>query len=922
MRRERRAWYSVFTMKTRISIFLLAAASMSAAHAADIQKADNTDNLNLESSWVGGTVPGAGDVAVWPLVPSQTLTTSLGAPLEFAGIIVTNAAGSTLWNNYSITINGSDTLSLGSGGILYGGKKTMAVYAPLSVTADHAWTCNGGGTLGIYGTVAFNGNTVTGRGSNTKETKGRFSGPGTLVNEGGAIKMSAGSAAPDVDFVARLNAGAVFDQTPATGGAYRFSSVTLNGLGHNDGAYIQSIGRKNEDGHDLIGPLTATNANGVVTTSPNAAKHLTLEADSLAIGPTAFLYFRGANLGVTPQADLVPGDSSVLFKTAPALVGGGGAVGTVTQSILPAAIVSTNTSVYGMSLATYDSAYGIRMLDPTTEYSQAVPFGQNTLENVRLANDGTAGAQLSLSLPDGTTTVNSLFIDIAGENGTGGYLIDAEADASPVLRINSGMVYVRNFKSQSRTANVDNIPVKDVALDFAGHRGTVVSYQSDSNNMTAQALELRGPIVNDGGEGVNFCSVQGRGFVYLYGTSASTYTGPTRLISGLLKLSKPNSSTVNVCIPGDLEIYSGTCQNTGNTLPDTSDIRIYGGTLSQKAGASNSGSGAQETFRNLTMYGGSYGMGADGTSSGSTTMESALLEGGTLTQTRGHSLTVHGVFALAGGTNAVHRFNSSSNRTRQFFQGGVVITNTAFGAYVPMIYDAGTNETTPGAKAELSVGLSFAGNAENDNTAVIHAAAPGEGIDWAQFLLNGALVFDIGDGAAAVDLRIEPQLVDNGTTAGSIRKTGAGTLALVNPASSYTGGTTVEAGALVADGALAGDVTVASGAAFQAGTLADTGALAVDGDLALAAGAHLRMEASASAATLGTFTGDVTASGQVVVDSAYTEDADTKEARKILAAHSIQGTFVASDPLLSVSIRKGGTELWICERRATLLLLR
>ena len=910
-------------MKTTAPLAILTTLALgSSLQAADIQKADNTDNLNLDSSWVGGTVPGAGDVAVWPLLPTQNLTTSLGAPLEFAGIIVTNAAGSTLWNNYNITINGSDTLSLGSGGILYGGKKSMSIFVPLSVTADHAWTCNGGGTLGIYGAVAFNGHTVTGRGSNTKETRGRFSGPGTLVNEGGALKMSNGSAAPDVDFVARLNAGAVFDQTPATGGAYRFRSVTLNGLGHNDGAYIQSIGRKNEDDHDRIGPLTATNANGVVTTSPNAAKHLTLEADSLAIGPTAFLYFRGANLGVSPQADLVPGDSSVLFGTAPALVGGGGARGTVTQSILPSAIVSTNTSVYGMSLATYDSAYGIRMLDPATEYSQTVPFGTNTLENVRLANDGTAGAQLSLSFPDGLTTVNSLFIDIAGDNGTGGYLINAEADASPVLRVNSGMIYVRNYKSQSRTANVDNIPVKDVALDFAGHRGTIVSYQSDHNNMTAQALELRGPIVNDGGEGVNFCSVQGRGFTYLYGTTANTYTGPTRLVGGYLKLSKPDSSTVNVCIPGDLEIYGGTCQNTGNTLPDTSDIRIYSGNLIQKAGASNSGSGAQETFRNLTMWGGSYGLGADGTSSGSTTMESALLLGGTLTQTRGHSLTVHGVFALAGGTNAVHRFNSSSNRTRQFFQGGITITNTVAGEYVPMIYDAGTNETTPGAKAELSVGLSFAGNAENDNTAVIKAAAPSEGIDWAQFLLNGALAFDIGDGAADIDLRIEPQLVDNGTTAGSLQKTGAGTIALVNPASSFTGTTSVQAGVLVADGALAGDVSVANGATFQAGSIGDTGSVALGGDLALANGARIRVRHDGTVATLGTVAGTVTSAGKTYV---FVEGADVsalKAGFKFMEASSFSGEFVSTDPKVSVVKRNNGTELWLRATESTVLLLR
>ena len=434
-----------------------------------------------------GDIQGADDIAQWPLVPTKNMVSAIGAPLEFAGIIVTNATGSTTWNSYSITINGSDLLSIGSAGIFYGaGKnKTLAINNPLSVTADQVWLCNGGGTLGVYGSVAFNNHTVIGQGGNTKEVRGVLTGPGTLVNEGGAIKMSNGSAGPNVDFVAKFNAGAQFNEVPAPDGVYRFKSVMLDDTGHYDGAYIQSNGRKNENGHDRVGPLTAAAAYCVMTANPNIATHMTMEVDALSINSAALMHFRGTGLGLSQQTDLVPSESSILFGMAPTLLGGAGGRGTVTQSIIHAAIASTNASSSGMSFATYDSAYGIRMLDLETEFTHALPLGLDTLENVRLVNDGTSSERLEVLLPDGQTAVNSLMIDIAGANGTGGFLIGAAKDASPTLRISSGMVYVRNDKSQARTANVDNIPFQGFTIDLAGHCGTFVTYQTDSNNMQA-----------------------------------------------------------------------------------------------------------------------------------------------------------------------------------------------------------------------------------------------------------------------------------------------------------------------------------------------------------------------------------------------------------------------------------------------------
>ncbi len=250
------------------SAILLSAASIDAA---EIFKANNNDDLNLASSWVGGAVPGAGDIAQWPLVPTGNMASDIGAPWSVAGIVVTNGADSTGYNNYNVSINGSDTLTLGKWGIDYNGKKNLTVNTPISVAADQTWSCQGGGSLTIANTVALNGHVVAFAGGNTKEVKGLFSGAGTLFAKAATIKMSSGSAAPDADARIVLGANVSFDQTPAANGVYRFRNITLDGTGSGDGAFVYANGPKNENGHDRIsGTLSVESGNGNVALDEDA----------------------------------------------------------------------------------------------------------------------------------------------------------------------------------------------------------------------------------------------------------------------------------------------------------------------------------------------------------------------------------------------------------------------------------------------------------------------------------------------------------------------------------------------------------------------------------------------------------------------------------------------------------------------------
>src|SRR6218665_2018127 len=60
--------------------------SGSALWAADVVKDNNTNNLNLTTSWVGGIAPTNADVAVWNATVAAANTTLLGANTSWQGI--------------------------------------------------------------------------------------------------------------------------------------------------------------------------------------------------------------------------------------------------------------------------------------------------------------------------------------------------------------------------------------------------------------------------------------------------------------------------------------------------------------------------------------------------------------------------------------------------------------------------------------------------------------------------------------------------------------------------------------------------------------------------------------------------------------------------------------------------------------------
>jgi len=158
------------------------------AQAADRTKANNADNLNLATSWLGGALPGAGDVAVWNSIVTAANSALLGTDLSWQGIRIADPSG-------NVTIDGGNTLTLGYAGInattLSNSREFHLFNSKLVLAADQEWTFSGwnnaeignttsdeidtaGHTLNVRNGASIFKSAITGAGGLTKSGNGQL----------------------------------------------------------------------------------------------------------------------------------------------------------------------------------------------------------------------------------------------------------------------------------------------------------------------------------------------------------------------------------------------------------------------------------------------------------------------------------------------------------------------------------------------------------------------------------------------------------------------------------------------------------------------------------------------------------------------------------------------------------------------------
>lgn len=890
----------------------------SLSHADVITKADNADALNLESSWAEGKVPGTNDVATWNAALTASKTYSLGADQSWLGMAVTADPGGNL------VFNVGYTLTLGRDGFFATPNRTITVNGPTTLSADQMWVM--GQNTATFAAIDTAGHSLTLAGGGIKQIKGAVTGGGTLFLSKGGTKLSNGSVATASAICVSNGASLTFDATPAAGGAARAATVVLRGAGNDSArAALTSSGVISANTFDEIsGTLVIDAGQAFVNAAPNAAKPLVLNAGSLTRNTGGTVLFRGTDLGTSPTASSAAGKANITFTTAPTLLGGTGAAGSTTLGILPWATGDQTSGGAGTGLVTYDPLYGIRLLSTNTEFTALITNGQSQLDNVRYVNTSGSGIQTTTLTQD--TTINSLSFEVTGTGTNSGVLIIGDAPDRQ-LTLNSGTVFAR--QTVASAVSSDSMSITNLTLNLNGQPGVILCQANGLNQgNTPAALFLSAAITNDGGNGVTFGTVGGgNGEIYIAGSTTNTYTGPTILNSGFLRLSKPLQ---NRSIPGDLILNGGVLLKSTEAIPDTADLILNGGSFYFDNTTSSGNNGHQETLRNLVMNGGTINYN-NGKSHRFYINGNATVYTGDLRLNTGGDITVGGTTTLSGGRVLVSLSDSTTAFNALFTLNDLVITNLTTGVYTSVVLRA--DASNKGGLLTLGGTVSFVGNNTNTNATRFDSennALAQQGV----IALNGPRTFDIGDGAAASDLLITPTITNSDASAGGLIKTGAGTLAL-HGTNTYTGDTTVNAGTLALNGSLASPVTVNSGAtltgtglinatnatdlAVAAGGIVNPGAagavgtLSVTGDVSFASASVFRVDADGTGADLLAVSGTVSG-GPVTVEVSGTLAGPTM----IMKGASVSATFVTTAPGLSLS-KRYGTELWLVKSQGTLL---
>ncbi len=738
-------------------------------------------HLNGGTLFVGGT---SGDATLGATgagndlsMNGGTLFMNLSGGLTTARNISLGANGGTLSQNTPLTVNG---VISGSGPLTINANQTTGV---LTLTNQNTYT--GATVLGstiFGGAVSPTALTLSGNGSIAASSSLDLSGTLTLDNSGTTGIDRLGDTAP----------------------------VTSRGV------FLTTTGNASTASVENAGALTLASGVTTLNVAPGAAGSR-LNFASLATQNGAALFVRGTNLGATPGA----GNATITVGAGPALVGGGGAAGSTTISIVPgvagnltASTTGGNTvaNSVGSSFVTYDPTNGFRPL-ATTEYATAL--GNNATDNVRLTAATVAPA---------TSTANAvLFAPAAAATLSGG-----------TINVTSGAFLY------SPTAGTGGDTVS-ASLNFGTARGVV---------MATSPVTISGALSGSGG-----LTVASPTTSIITISGANTYTGTTTLVGG----TNPSSSGIVQ--------FTGAVANDGVTAGpfglDTSAIVLNGGTgpvllaptatttfnrnllVAPTGGGASAAFGTYLTGVGLTMngnidlegdlklYGSGNGLVVNGNISGPGT----LLSAGTTTTLNGNNTFTGGVITSA------NTYVAGSDTA--FGTGTITIANST-----STIQGSGTAARTIANNFVVAAPLTFGGAAPLNLTGT--------------FNLEGAHTINVSNTTTTT--------ITGNVTNGALTKGGVGEIAFNSPTgNTFTGGfvntgiasTSSAIYANNTSGSAFGPGTVSIGAASAtvfstlAGTFTTNGATSVGGRLSPGNGTGLTA-ATAGVGAIGTETFNTT----------------------------------------------------------------
>ncbi|GAU85522.1 chaperone protein DnaJ [Bosea sp. BIWAKO-01] len=769
----------------------------------------------LGSVGFGGTVTGTGALTK---LGSGTLT-------------LTGAVGSTGATN----INGG-TLAIGAGGSL---ASTGTVWLNASTAVldlnGHALTI--GGLGGSFGEVKLGNSGVLTLGGSGNNYLGIISGAGSVIKSGGSTQVLAG-------------------ENTYTGGTTISSGALQIGMGGTTGSIIGNvvnnglIAFNRSDDYTFAGNISGTG--GMIKSSTGV---LTLTGVHTFTGET------NVSAGTLQIGDGVTDGSFAgsIFNIAHVIFNTGGSssyAGSIYDTSGPAGTL-TKTGAGTLTLTGANTYRG-----GTTVSAGTLALGGHG----RLLGDGAVTVVAGATFDVGGYAQGVGALSGAGtvQLGSGGALTVGNADASSTFAgsiIGGGSLTkagTGTFTLTGANSFTGGTTISGGTLQIGDGAGTGSLVGNVVNNATLAfnrtgSLTLAGDILGTGA-----LTKSGTGTLTLAG--AASHTGGTTISAGALQIGDG----------GTIGAISGNILNNGALSFKRSNELSYAGVISGSGSLTQAGGGtltltAANTYSGgTTISAGILRIGNDGTNDGSVggavfndgtfefdNLNAASIAGvisgnGALRKLGSNTLTLTGASTYYGPTSIAAGTLRLGGNNRLNASGDVSVSSGAsfdLGGFSQAIGAlSGAGEVKLGSGGALSTGRAtdaiFAGvisgagsltktgtgrlTLAGDNTFTGSTTIAAGTLQIGDAGTAGALATDVSNSGVLAfnrtDEHIFDKVISDGVGAGSVEQNGTGRT-IFTGANTYTGGTTVNAGALQignggAAGSIAGSVTVASGAEF------------------------------------------------------------------------------------------------------------